>query len=74
MKEQEYRFNRVERTGEMAGTDIKHVHRGRYNMDFNAKTGNPYGILEKVQNHINRIKPQEPSGQIGRVDAKTGWK
>lgn len=32
------------------------VRRGRYNMDFDPKNGDPYGNLKKVREHIDAIK------------------
>lgn len=35
------------------------VHRGRYNMDFDPVKGDPYGNMQKAQEHIDALKNRE---------------
>ncbi|MCD7906563.1 MAG: hypothetical protein LUH04_02485 [Clostridium sp.] len=50
----------------------QNVRRGRYNMDFDPKKGDPYGNLEKALRHIDDLKRRErmgddPAGEENRV-------
>lgn len=40
------------------------VRRGRYNMDFDLKKGDPYGIVQKACDHIDALKKREADSEM----------
>lgn len=45
----------------------KEIRRGRYNMDFDQKKGNPYGNFQTACSHIDELKKKEMAVMVSNT-------